>query len=79
MSRSILSGLRTGSLSASSLVGKNDLGYCVSFESFAFHKLGYTEIGIVLTNFNRIPEVQLVLLEKRLRVKGDCDGHTEGR
>ena len=44
-----------------------------------YHKLGYTEIGIVLTNFNRIPEVQLVLLEKRLRVKGDCDGHTEGR
>ena len=25
------------------LVGKNDEGYCVSFESFAYHKLGYTD------------------------------------
>lgn len=25
------------------LVGKNEEGYCVSFESFAYHKLGYTD------------------------------------
>ena len=25
------------------LVGKNDQGYCVSFESFAYHKLGYED------------------------------------
>ena len=25
------------------LVGKNEDGYCVSFESFAYHKLGYTD------------------------------------
>ena len=25
------------------LVGKNDKGYCVSFESFAYHKLGYED------------------------------------
>lgn len=26
------------------LIGKNDLGYCVSFESFAYHKLGYEDV-----------------------------------
>jgi len=26
------------------LIGKNGEGYCVSFESFAYHKLGYTDI-----------------------------------
>lgn len=25
------------------LIGKNEHGYCVSFESFAYHKLGYTD------------------------------------
>lgn len=31
-----------------------------------YKKLGYTEIGIVPTVFNGIPDVQLVLLEKKL-------------
>ena len=26
------------------LIGKDDDGYCVSFESFAYHKLGYTDV-----------------------------------
>lgn len=26
------------------LIGKNDTGYCVSFESFAYKKLGYTDV-----------------------------------
>ena len=33
-----------------------------------YHKLGYKEIGTVLTTFNGIPGVELVLLEKNLRV-----------
>mgnify|MGYP000222635575 FL=1 len=31
-----------------------------------YKKLGYKEIGIVPTEFNGIPDVQLVLLEKHL-------------
>jgi len=31
-----------------------------------YKKLGYAEIGIVPTDFNGIPDVQLVLLEKKL-------------
>lgn len=32
-----------------------------------YHKYGYDEIGIVPTDFNGIPDIQLVLLEKNLK------------
>lgn len=32
-----------------------------------YYKLGYQEIGIIPTQFNGIPDVRLVLLEKRLK------------